>query len=144
MKMDRFSRNSALMIAVLLLAALSATAQETAIVTPHQQAQLFSESGVAAPTLPSQQYFDELYNPTLREQRMIREARAAEAARRANQNAKAAAPQPTVRFGNTAYSEANFSPYPDRKLDARTLSFPMSRGTLQRAETKANQLRQTK
>ena len=133
------------MVGALLFASWSATAQEVAIVAPYQQARLFNETCVAAPTLPSQQYFDELYNPILREQRMIREARAAEAARRANQNAKpAAAPQQTVRFGNTAYSEENFSPYPDRQLDARTLSFPMSKEGLRRAEEKANKLRRTK
>lgn len=120
---------------------VSASAQERAIVSEQQQAHIFANNGVSAPSLPPQQYFDELMNPILREKRRIREARAAEAARRARHNAT---PKPTARtttrFGNTAYE--NFSPYPDRALDARNLTFPMSKDAMRRHEQKIKNLKQ--
>lgn len=120
---------------------ISASAQEAAIVREQQRARIFADYGVTAPTLPSQQYFDELLNPILREKRRIREAREAEAARRAQHNAtlKPTA-KTTTRFGNTAYD--NFSPYPDRKLDARNLSFPMSKEAMRHHEQKINNWKQ--
>lgn len=142
-RMRMISRYWTFVVGLLTSVITSSVAQEMPVVTSQQQMNIFGGSGVTPPTLPTQQYFDELLDPILREKRLIREARAAEASRRAQQNATPQqAMASTVHFGNTA--DGNYSPYPDRELDARVLSFPMSKQSLRRNEQKIERLRQSK
>lgn len=134
------TRYSTLVLAC-LTAALPLVAQEPAIISAKRLHEVIPAAKVANATPTSRQWFDERIDPIQRERRLIREARAAEARRNAVGNAKKSSSS-QVRFGNTAYE--NWSPYPDRELDARTLSFPMSKSSIQRNEAKKAAMQQMK
>lgn len=124
-----------------LMMATTLVAQEPEILSAKRRQEVIPPAKVA-PAMPvSRQWFDERIDPIQRERRLIREARAAEAQRIAARNAQKKPSMP-IQAGNT--SVENWSPYQDRALDARNLSFPMSKSTIRRNETKKAQMQQMK
>lgn len=125
-----------LTLLLLLVGAASARAQEPpARIATDYEAVIGGMMEVGPMRLPSQQWIRESFNPALRQRQEIRRmlverntgpVRKNTGRIRFHGDQRHVEPKLwCISIGNTAMN--NFSPFPDRLLDARTLRFPMPR-----------------